>query len=271
LEFGPQLHLPSAICHLPSAICHLPSAICYLPFAICHLPFAICHLPFAICHLPLCLSPSLQPYHPFSRQTPPPKIRHAPAGTTGHLRCASGQNISQIPIDDFRKITPLPLIDNTDGSSSVTRVPRLLAMPMRTLITFMMFLTLVACGATRTQTDADISKALIGTWLDSPSDQQPLHGRVTYFEDGHSVEFVWPAGQPESTAVRIESRWSVTNSILTLTCVKSSSTQAPPIGAVIKDRVISISADKFVFEQADGYGDMEKKSHVRIRQPKTGG
>jgi len=140
---------------------------------------------------------------------------------------------------------------------------------MRTLITFIMFLTVAAFGATKTESDADISEALIGTWTDAPSEKEPMHGRVTYFADGHSVELVWPAAQPESTAIRIESQWSVTNSILTLTSVKSSNTQIVPIGIVIKDHIISISADKFVYEPAEGYGDIEKKSHVRLRQ-KTG-
>ena len=137
---------------------------------------------------------------------------------------------------------------------------------MRALITFIMFLTVAACGATKTQSDADISKALVGTWIDAPSDQEPMHGRVTYFADGHGVELVWPAGQPESTAVRIETQWSVTNNILILTSVKSSNPQIVPIGVEIRDHIISISADQFVFEPADGYGDIEKKRHVRIRQ-----
>ena len=141
----------------------------------------------------------------------------------------------------------------------------LLPGPMRILITFIMFLAIAACGATKTQSDADISKALIGTWIDGPSEQEPMHGKVTYFADGHSVELVWPVGRPESTAIRIETQWSVTNSILILTSVKSSNTQIVPIGIQIKDHIISISENQFVFEPAEGYGDIDKKRHVRIR------
>ncbi|MDE3100420.1 MAG: hypothetical protein KGJ88_13200 [Verrucomicrobiota bacterium] len=129
-----------------------------------------------------------------------------------------------------------------------------------------LFLAFAACGATKVQSDVDISKALLGTWIDAPSEQEPMHGRVTYFADGHSVELVWPVSQPQSTAIRIETQWMVTNSILILTSVKSSNTQVVPVGVVIKDRIISISADKFVFVPAEGYGDIEKKSHVRIRE-----
>ena len=82
--------------------------------------------------------------------------------------------------------------------------------PMRALFALIVFLAVVANGATRTPSDADISKALIGTWVDGTAEREPMHGRVTYFADGHSVEFVWPAGQTESSAVRIETLWSVT-------------------------------------------------------------
>ena len=137
---------------------------------------------------------------------------------------------------------------------------------MRALIVFLMFLAVAVCAATKTQSDADISKALVGTWIAAPSDHEPIQGRVTYFADGHSVELVWPAGQPESTAVRIESQWLVTNSMLILTSVKSSNPQIVPIGIQIKDHIISISEDQFVYEPAEGYGDIEKKRQVRIRQ-----
>jgi hypothetical protein len=129
-----------------------------------------------------------------------------------------------------------------------------------------MFLAVAGNSATRTQSDADISKALIGTWIDAPSEREPTHGRVTYFADGHSVELVWPVDQTESSAIRIETRWSVTNSVLILTSVRSSNTKIVPVGIVIKDRILSISADRFVFEPAEGYGETEKKSHVRVRQ-----
>ena len=141
--------------------------------------------------------------------------------------------------------------------------------PMKAIIAAIMFLAVAACGATRVQSDAEISKALVGTWIDAPTEQEPMHARVTYFADGHGVQLVWPAGQPESAAIRIECTWSVTNSILILTSVKSSNTQVVPIGIVIKDRIVSISADQFVFEPAEGYGDIEQKRHVRIRK-KTG-
>lgn len=129
-----------------------------------------------------------------------------------------------------------------------------------------MFLAFAANSATRTLSDAEISKALIGTWIDAPSEQEPMHGRVTYFADGNGVELVWPVDKTESSGIRIETRWSVTNNVLILTSVKSSNTKIVPVGVVIKDRILSISAEKFVFEPAEGYGETEKKSHVRLRQ-----
>jgi hypothetical protein len=137
---------------------------------------------------------------------------------------------------------------------------------MRAIICLIMLLAVTTYGVTNTQSDADISKALIGTWIDAPSEREPMHGRVTYFADGHSVELIWPAGQTESAAIRVETHWSVTNSILILISVESSNTQIVPVGVQIKDHIVSISADKFVFEPAEGYGDIQKKMHVRIRQ-----
>ena len=140
---------------------------------------------------------------------------------------------------------------------------------MKIICTFFIFLAVLAHGAMKTQSDADISAALVGTWIPAPSEQTTMHGRVTYYADGHCVEFVWPASQPESTAIRIEGRWFVTNSILVLTSVKSSNPQIVPIGVELRDHIVSISSDQFVFEPADGYGNIEKKGHVRIRE-KTG-
>jgi hypothetical protein len=140
---------------------------------------------------------------------------------------------------------------------------------MKALFSLLILSAVTAFGASRTQSDSDISKALIGTWIDAPSEREPMHGKVTYFADGHSVELVWPIDQTESSAIRIETRWSVTHSVLILTSVKSSNTKIVPVGMVIKDRILSISADRYVFAPSEGYGEAEKKSHVRVR-PKTG-
>jgi hypothetical protein len=95
-----------------------------------------------------------------------------------------------------------------------------------------------------------------------------MHGRVTYYTDGRGIELVWPAGQPESTAIRVETRWSVTNGVLVVRSLKSSDPQKIPVGIELRDRIVSVSSDQFLFEPEGGYGDMEKKRQTRIRAKK---
>jgi hypothetical protein len=136
---------------------------------------------------------------------------------------------------------------------------------MRLFFTLAIFLGMLSqCSAT-TQSDADIASALVGTWMPPLSEQTTMHGKATYYRDGHGIELLWPVGQPESTAVRIETRWSVTNRVLIVACVKSSDPGRVPVGVELKDRILSVTADEYVFEPESGYGDMEKKRHTRIR------
>jgi len=122
--------------------------------------------------------------------------------------------------------------------------------------------TTLTCAA-KTETDADIAKALVGTWTETVSDNEPMHTKVTYNADGRGVELIWPRNQPPSAALRLEMTWSVTNRILVLKCVKSSDTQKVPEGLEIKDRIISTSPDQFIFQSVD-YANTEKK-YTRTR------
>jgi hypothetical protein len=47
--------------------------------------------------------------------------------------------------------------------------------------------------------------------------------------------------------------------------VKSSDTGKIPVGIELRDRIVSVSADQFVFEPEGGYGEMEKQRHTRVR------
>ena len=137
---------------------------------------------------------------------------------------------------------------------------------MKILCAFLICCTLLAQGAVRTLTDKEISTGLIGTWLESPSADSQAHGKATYYADGRNVSLVWFGDQPESTAIHIDASWSVTNNILTLICIKSSNPQLVPIGTQLKDHVVSLSPDRFVFEPI-GYGD--GKPHIEVRAPKS--
>ena len=124
-------------------------------------------------------------------------------------------------------------------------------------------------GATPIQNDADIAKALVGTWTDAPSDHAPMHGRITYYADGHGVEFIWPAGQPESTAIRIETQWTVASQVLVLKSVGSSDPQKIPVGVELKDRIVSVTASQLTFELTSGYQGTKKSLHTWVRTGNT--
>ena len=129
------------------------------------------------------------------------------------------------------------------------------------------FFIAINCPA-KTETDADITKALIGTWSDAKSENDLLHTKATYYANGLGVEFVWPKGQAASKAIRIESTWGVTNGILVLKSIKSSNPQIVPEGIELKDRIISISSDQFVFEPVGYANGKGKQTRYRIKEPK---
>jgi len=120
-------------------------------------------------------------------------------------------------------------------------------------------------GATPVQNDADIAKAMVGTWTDAPSDNASMHGRITYYSDGHGVEFIWPAGQSESGAIRIDTQWAVVNQVLVLKSVGSSDPQKIPVGVELKDRIVSVTASQLTFELTSGYQNTKKSLHTWIR------
>ena len=72
--------------------------------------------------------------------------------------------------------------------------------------------------------------------------------------------------QPESTSVRITTQWFIKDRILTLKSVTSSDPQRVPVGLELKDRIVSISEDRFVFEAYEGYGDTKGKQEVKVRR-----
>jgi hypothetical protein len=137
---------------------------------------------------------------------------------------------------------------------------------MKILCAFLICFTILAQGSVRTLTDKEISTTFVGTWLDSPSGKAAAHSKATYFDNGQGFELVWFGDEPESTAMRLDTSWSVTNNILTLTCVKSSNPQLVPVGIQLKDHILSISSDQFIYEPI-GYGD--GKPHVKIKASKS--
>ncbi len=89
---------------------------------------------------------------------------------------------------------------------------------------------------------------------------------ATYKSDGTGTELVWPRGEPQSAGVRVTTRWSITNAVPYITSTASSDPQRIPVGINLKDQIISVSADKFVFEALDGYGETTGKRATKIKK-----
>jgi hypothetical protein len=138
---------------------------------------------------------------------------------------------------------------------------------LKKVITLCALFALATAGAASLPLDdKEIAKRLVGTWVDEPSEQRPFVSTVTYKADGTGTELVHLREQAEATGVRVTTRWSVTNSIL---CIRSIATTDPkriPVGVELKDRVISISEDKFVFEALEGYGESNGKRTAKVRK-----
>ena len=50
--------------------------------------------------------------------------------------------------------------------------------------------------------------------------------------------------------------------------ISSSDPQRVPVGTELKDRIISISEDRFVLEDYEGYGDGKERQEVKVRKKK---
>ena len=115
--------------------------------------------------------------------------------------------------------------------------------------------------------DAVSTRQLIGTWVSDPaSTRNPFVTIVTYNTDGTGAESLHLRDQPESTSIRLTTRWSVKDSVLSLRSITSSDPQKIPVGLELKDHIISLTEDKFVFEAEEGYGSGKGTQESRVRQ-----
>jgi hypothetical protein len=137
---------------------------------------------------------------------------------------------------------------------------------MKLLHTVLLVSALFAVAATAPSGDAELKRRLVGTWVTDPADRGHFVSTVTYNADGTGSESVRMRDQPESTAVRLSTHWSIKDGILTLKSLTSSDPERIPIGLELKDRIISISEERFVFEAYEGYGDAKGKQEVKVRK-----
>jgi hypothetical protein len=137
---------------------------------------------------------------------------------------------------------------------------------MKLLAILLLVTTVAAYSATPPADDAELARRLVGTWITDPADKSPAVSTVTYNSDGTGSELVRLREQPESASVRVTTRWSIKEGILTLKSVASSDPEKIPVGLELKDRIISISADRFEFEAYAGYGDGKGTRGVKVRK-----
>lgn len=139
-------------------------------------------------------------------------------------------------------------------------------MHARIVAMLLLLATSLLGAATMTLDDKDLAKRLVGTWMTDPAAAEPMVSTATYKADGTGSELVRPRGESESVAVRVTTRWAITNSVLHITSTASSDPQKIPVGIKLQDRIISISADRFVFEALDGYGESKGKRSTKLRK-----
>jgi hypothetical protein len=137
---------------------------------------------------------------------------------------------------------------------------------MKLLPILLLVSTMFAYAAKAPINDAELSRRLIGTWVTDPADKGQFVSTATYNADGTGTESVRLRDQSESSSVRLTTRWFIKEGILTLKSMTSSDPQRIPVGLELKDRVISISEDRFVFEADEGYGDSKGKQGVKVRK-----
>ncbi len=129
--------------------------------------------------------------------------------------------------------------------------------------------TFLACGAAMTSDDKELSKRIAGTWVSNPSETWHMLGTVTYNPDGTGTEVVWLRDESEGAGVKVTTRWSITNGVLYIKSIASTNPKRIPVGAEIKERIISISANTFVLEALDGHGEVNGRRATLFRKNKS--
>ncbi len=76
---------------------------------------------------------------------------------------------------------------------------------------YLLLIGTLAVGAVLTPDDKELARRLVGTWTTDPSEPGPMVSTATYKADGTGTELVRPRGEPGSAAVRVTTRWSITN------------------------------------------------------------
>lgn len=115
-----------------------------------------------------------------------------------------------------------------------------------TLFLALSFVGMIAQGAP--EQDAAFSRQLVGTWESDPANRSPVVTSITFAADGTGVEVVHLRNQSMEKGVRLTISWSVVKGILSVKAISSSNPRQIPHGDETKDRIVSVSEDRYVYK-----------------------
>lgn len=137
---------------------------------------------------------------------------------------------------------------------------------MRLFLIGFLFTAICVQAATAVKSDAELSRLLVGTWVPAQPEKHEVLSTATYNADGTGTEVLSLRKQPDVELVRVTTHWSITNGFLVLKSVGSSNPSKIPIGVELKDRIITLTDDRLVYEAYEGYGEKNGTREERIRK-----
>jgi len=137
---------------------------------------------------------------------------------------------------------------------------------MRLHIIAFVFTAALAYAVTPRSDDASLTRNLVGSWQTDPAEGTSYSSVATYKADGSALELIWKTDEIEGSRMRVTSQWSISDGVLVLRCVDSSDPSLIPIGLEIRDRIISMTDDRLVFEALDRQGQSDGQRHTKLRK-----
>jgi hypothetical protein len=137
---------------------------------------------------------------------------------------------------------------------------------MRVLAVSLLLLATAGLATEPRPSDSVLARRLVGIWVTDPAAQDQFEAVVTLKADGTGREVVYVRGQPEESGVVVTLRWNVRKGIVTYESVASTDADSVPVGMTLKDRIISLTANRFEYETLEGYYEEDtgiRAVHIR--------
>jgi hypothetical protein len=114
--------------------------------------------------------------------------------------------------------------------------------------------------------DEAIAKNLVGSWVNSPVNDQPVYTETTFRADGTGEELVWPKSGSKTNAIQLQTLWMVKGGVITVFHLRSSDPKAMPEGRGMKDKILSMSQDQFTYQPYEGYIPAARRELIKLRK-----